>query len=304
MSDPQVVVGIAVSPAQLDVARRPTNACWHVHTDASGLAGLVERLGTVQPTRIVLAATGGLEVPAAGALAAAGLPVVVVHPRHARDVAQATGRLATTDSLDARGLAHGAAPAHALSAVRTRRRPWVPRRTAERRRLQTAPQPIQADIQAPIPWWTRRLARTEAAVAAAIHSSPRWRATDAMRQRTPGVGPLRARTLVAEVPEVGGLNRQESAALMGVAPLHRESGTGRGTRAVWGGRAPVRAGLSMSPLAAVRHHPVLKAFDERRRAVGKAPQVALTACMRKLLTRLNARLNHRTPWHANYATHA
>jgi transposase len=231
MSDPQVFVGIDVSKAQLDVALRPTDDSWHVNHAESGIAGLVERLGTVQPTLIVLEATGGLEGPAAGALAEAGLPVVVVNSRHARDVAKATGRLAKTESLEARGLAHVAeavrptprplpeAQAQALSALLTRRRQLVQRLTAARRRLQTAPQPIQADIQAHLTWLTRRLARTDADVAAAIHSSPRWRAKDEILQSTPGVGPILSRTLVAEVPELGVLNRQEIAALSGSPPL-------------------------------------------------------------------------------------
>jgi transposase len=316
MSDPQVFVGIDVSKAQLDVALRPSDDRWPVSNDEPGIAGLVERLRTVQPTLVVLEATGGLEVPVTGALAEASRPVVVVNPRHARDVAKATGRLAKTDTLDARGLAHFAAAvrppprplpeaqAQAWSALLTRRRQLVQRLTAERRRLQTAPPPIRADIQAHMTWLARRLAGPDDDVAAAIHSSPLWRAQDEILQSTPGVGPILARTRVAEVPELGVLNRQEIAALIGVAPLNRDRGTVRGKRAVWGGRAHVRAVLYMSTLAAVRHHPVLKAFDERLRAVGKAPKVALTACMRKLLTMLNAMLKHRTPWHDNYATHA
>ena len=316
MSEPQVFVGIDVSKAQLDVALRPTEDHWHVSHDEVGIPGLVERLQAVQPILIVLEATGGLEVPVAGALAEAGLPVVVVNPRHARDVAKATGRLAKTDSLDARGLAHVAeavrptprplpeAQAQALSALLTRRRQLVQMLTAERRRLQTAPPPIRADIQAHITWLTRRLTRTDDDVAAAIHASPLWRAKDEMLQSTPGVGPILSRTLVAEVPELGVLNRQEIAALIGVAPFNRDSGTLRGKRAIWGGRAHVRAVLYMSTLAAVRHNPVLKAFYERLRAGGKAPKVALTACMRKLLTILNAMLKHQTPWHENYANHS
>ncbi len=316
MSEPQVFVGIDVSKAQLDVALRPTNDGWQVTNDASGIAGLVERLRTVQPTLVVLEATGGLEVPVTGALAEAGLPVVVVNPRPAREVAKATGRIAKTDTLDARGLAHVAAAvrptprplpeaqAQALSALLTRRRQLVQRLTAARRRLQAAPQPIRADIQAHITWLTRRLARTADDVAAAIHSRPLWRATDERLQSLPGGGPILSRTLVAEVPELGVLNRQEIAALIGVAPLNRDSGTLRGKRAVWGGRAHVRAVLYMSTVAAVRHNPVRKVCYERRRAVGKAPQVALTACMRTLLTILNAMLQHRTPWHENYAMHS
>jgi transposase len=316
MSEPQVFVGIDVSKAQLDVALRPSDDCWHVNNDEAGIASLVERLQAVQPTLIVLEATGGLEVPAAGALAEAGLPVVVVNPRHARDFAKATGRLAKTDSLDARGLAHFAeavrptprplpeAQAQALSALLTRRRQLVQMLTAERRRLQSAPQRIRADIQAHIAWLERRLACTDTDVAAAIRSTPLWRAKDEILQSTPGVGPILSRTLVAEVPELGLLNRQEIAALIGVAPFNRDSGTVRGKRAVWGGRAHVRAVLYMSTLAAVRHNPTLKAFYDRLRAVGKAPKVALTACMRKLLTILNAMLKHQTPWHENYANHS
>jgi transposase len=310
MSDPQVFVGIDGSKAQLDVALRPTDGGWHVNNDESGIVSLVERLRTVQPALVVLEATGGLEVAVTGALAEAGLPVVVVNPRHARDFAKATGRLAKTDTLDAQGLAHFAeavrptprplpeAQAQALSALLTRRRQLVQMLTAERRRLQMAPRQIRADIQAHITWLTRRLARTADDVAAAIHSSPLGRAKDEILQSTPGVGPLLSRTLVAAVPEWGVLNRQEIAALLGVAPLNRESGTLRGKRAVWGGRAV----LYMSTLAAVRHNPVLKAFYERLRVVGKAPKVALTACMRTLLTILNAMLKHRPPWHDNYAT--
>jgi transposase len=238
---------------------------------------------------------------------------VVVNPRPAREVAKATGRIAKTDTLDARGLAHVAAAvrptprplpeaqAQALSALLTRRRQLVQRLTAARRRLQAAPQPIRADIQAHITWLTRRLARTDDDVAAAIHASPLWRATDEMLQSTPGVGPILARTLVAEVPALGLLNRQAIAALIGVAPLNRDSGPVRGKRAVWGGRAHVRAVLSMSTLSAVRHNPVLKAFYERLRAVGNAPKVALTACMRKRLTILNAMITHHTRWQAKTA---
>jgi transposase len=316
LSEPPVLVGIDVSKAQWDVALRPTDDWWQTSNDALGIAGLVERLRPVQPTLVVLEATGGLEVPVTGALAEAGLPVVVVNPRHARELAKATGRLAKTDPLDAQGLAHLAeavrppprplpdVQAQALSALLTRRRQVVPRLTAERRRLQSAPPRIRADIQAHIAWLERRLARTDADLAAAIRSSPRWRATDEILQSTPGVGPILARTLVAEVPELGALNRQKIAALIGVAPFNCDRGTLRGKRAVWGGRAHVRAVLYMSTLAAVRHTPVLKAFYERLRAVGKAPKVALTACMRQLLTILNAMLKHQTPWHENDAHHS
>jgi transposase len=229
-----VFVGIDVSKVQLDVALRPTDDHWPVSNDELGIATLVERLRTIQPVLIVL------EVPVAGALAAAGLPVVVVNPRHARDFAKATGRLAKTDPLDAQGLAHVAeavrptprplpdAQAQTLSALLTRRRQLVQMLTAERRRLQSAPQRIRADIQEHIAGLERRLARTDDDLAAAIHSSPLWRAQDEILHSTPGVGPVLSRTLVAEVPELGLLNRQEIAALIGVAPFNDDSGTLRG----------------------------------------------------------------------------
>jgi transposase len=177
----------------------------------------------------------------------------------------------------------------------------VQRLTAERRRLQRAPQRIRADIQAHSTWLERRLARTDEDLAAAIRSSPLWRAKDEMLQSIPGVGPVLSRTLVAEVPELGLLNRQEIAALIGVAPFNCDSGTLRGKRVVWGGRAHVRAVLYMSTLSAVRHNPVLKAFYERLRAAGNAAKVAWTASMRKRLTIVNAMVKHRTYWQAKTA---
>jgi transposase len=313
MRAPEVFVGIDVAKGQLEVALRPTDDRWPVSHDEPGMTLLVERWRTLQPALIVLEATGGLEVPVAGALAEAGRPVVGVHPRHAREFAKATGRLAKTDPLEAQGLAHFAAAvrppprprpdaqAHALSALLTRRRQVGPRLTAARRRLQSAPQRIRADIQAPITWLERRVARTDADLAAAIRSSPLWRATDELWQSMPGVGPGLSRTWVAEVPELGLLNRQESAALIGVAPFNGDRGTLRGTRVVWGGRAHVRAVLSMSTLSAVRHNPVLQACYERLRAAGKAAKVALTASMRKRLTILNAMIKHHPCWQAKTA---
>jgi transposase len=225
----------------------------------------------------------------AGAWAAAGRPGVVVHPRQARDCAKATGRWATTDSLEAQGLAHLAAAvrppprprpeaqAHALSALLTRRR------------------------QAPSPWLERRVARPAADLAAALRSSLRWLATDEILQSLPGVGPVLSRTLVAEGPEVALVHRQKRAALSGVAPFNGGRGRLRGQRVVWGGRAPIRAVLSMSTLSAVRHNPVLKAFYDRRRAAGQAAKVALTASMRKRLTILNAMIKHHSCGHAKTA---
>jgi transposase len=308
-----VFVGIDVSKAPLDVALRPTDDGWHVSHDEPGMALLVERLPALQPALIVWEATGGLEVPGAGALAAAALPVGVVPPRHARDFANATGRLAKTDTRDARGLAHVAeavrptprprpeADAHAWRARVTRRRQVGQRLTADRQRLQSAPQRSRADRPAHLAWLERRVARRADDWAAASRSRPLGRVNAESVQRPPGVGPVRSRTVVAEGPEWGVLNRQESAARVGGAPCHCESGPGRGTRSIWGGRAPVRAVLSMRTLTAVRHHPVLKAFYQRLRAAGKAAKVALTASLRKLRTIWNAMVKPRTRWPANTA---
>ena len=313
MPEGPVFVGIDVAKAHLDIALRPTAEGWRVANDDAGIAPLVARRQDLQPALIVLEATGGLEVPVTVALTAAGLPVVVVNPRQARDFAKATGRLAKTDALDAHGLAHFAeavrpalrplpdAQTQALSAQLARRRQLLDMLTAEKNRLGSAPPTIQADIQAHITWLEHRLAALNDDLGTAIRASPVWREQDDLLQSTPGVGPVLSHTLVADLPELGTLNRQQIAALVGVAPLNRDSGTLRGKRTVWGGRAHVRAVLYMSALVAVRYNPVLQRFYERLRRAGKAPKVALTACMRKLLTILNAMIKHRTPWQQHYA---
>ena len=236
-----------------------------------------------------------------------------MNPRQVRDFAKAAGRLAKTDALDAAVLAHFAAAVRptprplpdaatqSLAALVTRRRQLVEMLTAERNRLGSAPRVLRAEIQAHITWLQRRLARLDTDLGQAIQTSPVWRAQDDLLQSVPGVGPVLATTLLASLPELGTLNRRAIAALVGVAPLNRDSGTFRGRRMVWGGRAAVRAVLYMGTLVAVRHNPVLRAFYQRLRAVGKLPKVALTACMRKLLTILNAMLKHQTRWTPSHA---
>jgi transposase len=255
MPQGSICVGIDVAKAYLDIALRPTAAGWRVANDDPGITPLVARLRDLQPVLMVLEATGGLEVPVTAALSAAGLPVVVVHPRQARDVAKASGRLAKTDALEAHGLAHVAAavrPAprpvpeaqtQALSAQLARRRQLLARLTAEKNRLGSAPRTLQADIQAHLTWLERRLADVTDDLRKAIRASPVWREQDDLLQRTPGVGPVLSHTLVADLPELGTLSRQQVAALVGVAPLNRDRGTLRGKRTVWGGRTQVRAVL-------------------------------------------------------------
>lgn len=304
----QIFVGIDVAKAQLDIALRPTGERWAVTNDDAGIAALVVRLQEIAPQLIVLEATGGYQRAVVAALAVAGLPVVVVNPRQARDFAKATGQLAKTDVLDARALAHFAdavrpAPrplpdAHTeeLRALLARRRQLIAMRTTEQNRLGSAPRRLQADIQAHITWLNERLAALDDDLDTTLRASPVWREREELLRSVPGIGPVCARTLVLDLPELGTLSRQRLATLVGVAPLNCDSGTLRGSRTIWGGRAHVRATLYMSTLVAVRYNPVLKAFYERLRAKGKAAKVALTACMRKLLTIVNAMVKHHKPW--------
>jgi transposase len=304
----QIFVGIDVAKAHLDIALRPTGERWALANDDVGIAALVERLQAVQPHLIVLEATGGYQRAVVAALAAAGLSVAVVNPRQARDCAKATGPLAKTDALDARALAPFAeavrppprplpdAQTDARRALLARRRQLVALRTAAQNRLGNAPPRLQTDIQAQITGLNTRLAALDDDLDTTLRTSPVWRAREDLLRSVPGMGPVCTRTLLLDLPELGTLSRQQLAALVGVAPLNRDRGTLRGSRTIWGGRASVRATRSMSPLVAVRYNPVLKAFYERLRAAGKAAKVALTACMRKLLTILNAIVKHHIPW--------
>ena len=308
MSAHEIFVGIDVAKAQRDIALRPTGERWTVTNDDAGIPALVAQLQAVQPTLIVLEATGGDQRAVVAALAAAALPVVVANPRQTRDFAKATGQLAKTDALDARALAHFGeavrpqprplpdAQTAELRALLARRRQLVAMRTAELNRLDTAPPSVRADLQAHITWLEQHVAALDDTLDTTLRASPVWREREALYRSVPGIGPACARTLLLDLPELGTLSRQRIAAVAGVAPFNRDSGTLRGHRTIWGGRAPLRATLYMATLVAVRHNPVLKAFYARLLAAGKAKKVALTACMRKLLTILNAMVKHQTPW--------
>lgn len=313
-------VGIDVAKDKLDLAHTSAAsggelAAQYPNT-AEGLALLVLHLQAQAPTLICLEATGAYHLAAASALALAGLPVAVLNPRQARDFAKATGKLAKTDRLDARALAHFAeavrpparpvpdGAAQGLAATLARRRQLVGMLTAEQNRLHTAAAAIQAHIAAHIAWLEADLARIDAELAATIAADPSWRERDRLLRGVPGVGPVLATTLLAELPQLGSLTRHEVAALAGVAPLNRDSGTLRGKRTVWGGRARVRGALYMAALVATRHNPAIRAFYQRLCAAGKPKKVALTACMRKLLTILNTLLRHGTPWQDRLASTA
>jgi transposase len=314
MSEPTLFVGIDVSKASLDVAVHPTKEDWTVSNDPAGLQELLPRLQALQPQIIVLEATGRYETLLVAALLAGGLPVAVVNPRQVRDFAKSIGRLAKTDRIDAHVLARFAtavelkvrplpdAQLQELSDLLARRRQVVEMLTAEKNRFKMARGPVQADIREHIAWLERKLDQLDDELRQRLRSSPVWREKEDLLRSVPGVGPVLSVTLLAELPELGQLDRKQIAALVGVAPLNRDSGQHQGKRMVWGGRAAVRSALYMGTLVATRHNPVIKRFYERLLAAGKARKVALVACMHKLLIILNAMIKHRTTWRCPSAT--
>ncbi len=312
MKESQVFVGVDVSKVRLDVAVSPKVEDWSFSNDDEGISSLVSRLNNLHPTLIVLEATGGLEAPAVGALGAALLPVVVVNPRQVRDFAKAMGILAKTDGIDAHTLARfGEAvrpkvrplkdkQTQELSAIIARRRQVVGMLVAEKNRLNTASPCVRKQIQTHITQLEKHLASIDSDLQRLIKESPLWRIKEALLRSVPGVGPILCTTLLCNLPELGVLNRRQIAALVGVAPFNRDSGTFRGRRCVWGGRANVRTMLYMGTIAAIRCNPVIREFYLRLSDTGKAPKVVITACMRKLLIILNAMLKTQTVWGAYY----
>jgi transposase len=301
--------GVDVAKDHLDVALRPGGDAWSVDNDAVGHEALIRRLRPADPELIVLEATGGYQVPVAAALSTAGLPVAVVNPRQVRDFARATGQLAKTDRIDARTLALFAERVRPeprplpdpmgeeLRALVARRRQLLEMLGAEQNRMRhPSPPSVQKGLEKHVRWLKRQLEEVDDDLQSVVRNSPLWRARDDLLQSVPGIGPVTSRTLLAELPELGRLNRREIAALVGVAPLNRDSGRWRGRRFVWGGRAPVRRTLYMAALTATRHNPVIRTFYERLLDRGKPHKVALTACMRKLIVILNAMAKSQQPW--------
>jgi transposase len=313
MNTTECFVGIDVSKSQLDVAALPTDEVWQMPNDEAGHTQLIKLLKAADPALIVLEATGGLEMAVTVALAGVGLPVAVVNPRQVRDFAKATGTLAKTDRIDARIIARFGAvlrppvrplkdeTLQALEAHVVRRRQLVDMLVAEKNRMALASKPIRRNIKQHIAWLERQLNDVDNTIREAIKTSPIWRVQDDLMQSVPGVGPVLAVSLLADLPELGHLDRRQIAALVGVAPFNRDSGTLRGRRMIWGGRARLRAVLYMGALAAIRCNPVIKAFYQRLRAAGKESKLALTACMRKLLTILNAIIKSGTPWQKHHS---
>ncbi|MEZ5447243.1 MAG: IS110 family transposase [Gammaproteobacteria bacterium] len=307
MSEHSMNVGIDVSKDTLEVAAS-NGEHFVVGNDEAGSQELVQRLQGLKPERIVLEATGGYEQPVVAALGLAGLPVIVVNARQVRDFAKALGRLAKSDAIDAQVLRQFAeavkppyralpeAQTRELEALVTRRRQLLAMVVAERQRLAQAPAVVRRDIRTHIAWLIKRLKDTDRQMGQALRASPWWREQEQLLGAVQGVGPVLLATLCAGLPELGRLGRREVAALVGVAPYNCDSGRFQGKRHCWGGRAEVRAVLYMAALSATRSNPVIRAFYARLIAAGKPAKVALTACMRKLLSILNAILRDRSVW--------
>jgi transposase len=308
------VVGLDVAKRWIDVCVVPCDEHWRVPQTGRALGALGERLLALAPSRIVVEATGGYEHALVDALGAVGLPVVVVNPRQVRQFGRANGRLAKTDRLDAALLARYGqqvepplrplpSPAQReLAAVVARRRQLLAQRVAEENRLETAAALVRASIAAHLSWLNTQIGELEELIAARLAADPVWQAKRQLLESVPGVGVVTASTLLAELPELGQLSGKQVAALVGVAPFNVDSGSQRGQRHIWGGRASVRSVLYMAVMNGKRYNPLLRAFYARLEAAGKPGKVALVACMRKLLVLLNAILRDRVPFDPACAT--
>lgn len=308
-----VFVGIDVSKAHLDLAVLPSGARWQVANHETGIAALEQKLLELQPILIVLEATGGYETAVTVALASAGLALAVINPRQARDFAKSLGRLAKTDKIDALVLARFAEAVRPeprrlpdeqtqqLQAWLVRRRQLLEMLVMEKNRRSMTHKKLRPRVQEHIAWLEKALKEIDDHLETTIRNSPLWRAQEDLLRSVPGVGPVLAVTLLAELPELGQLNRKKIAALVGVAPFNCDSGQMHGKRAIWGGRASVRSVLYMAALSATRFNPIIRSFYDRLIAAGKPAKVALTACMRKLLTILNAMMRTQTYWQSQKA---
>ena len=304
----EVFVGIDVSRAMLDVHRLPDGAARSFGYDAAGLAGLLDWLAAAPPDLVVLEATGGLQLRAAAAIAAAGLPVAVVNPRQVRDFARATGRLAKTDRLDAQAIAGFAAAIRpgprplpdaerqALIELLARRRQLIEMRTAEKLRLGSVHPALRGGLHEHIVWLAAAISALDGDIDAQVRTSAIWRHEAALLTSVPGVGKGTASTLIALLPELGRIPTGTLAALVGLAPFNHDSGTRRGSRHIRGGRTHVRAALYMATITAIRCNPAVRSFHDRLRAAGKPAKSAITACMHKLLRILAAIARTQTPW--------
>ena len=304
----EIFIGIDVSKATLDIAFWDSEVYWQLSNDAEGWQELVKRLQPLSSVLIVIEASGGLEQPVVAELYTEKLPVAIVNPTRVRNFARSTGQLAKTDKLDARIIAHFAQAVRPqvrplrtpeedhLNALVTRRRQVVTILTTEKNRKATTHHSMQDRVMVHIAWLEVELKELETEIEQFILQSVEWKEKADLLQSVPGIGPVTASTLLAELPELGSRNRQQIAALVGVAPLNKDSGKKRGKRRTFGGRASVRRTLYMASLAATRCNPVIRRFYERLLANGKEKKVALIACPRKLLVILNSMIRHRQSW--------
>jgi transposase len=303
-----VFVGIDVAKDHLDIAIRPNEKVWTVQNDEKGIEELVSQLKDDQPELVVMEATGGLEMNVASALSIVGIPVAVINPRQVRDFAKSTGKLAKTDTLDAKVLAHFAEAIHPearflsdeqarqLKALVGRRRQLIEMIVSEKNRSHSCYKNVLDKVLDHIAWLEESLEELDKELAQVIHDSAVWREKDLLLESVPGIGKITSGVILASLPELGTLDRKKIAALVGVAPFNRDSGTMRGKRSIWGGRAHVRCILYMATLSATRYNPVIKRFYNRLIEAGKTPKVALTACMRKLLVIINSMIRYSTTW--------
>lgn len=311
--DKELFVGIDVSKHQLDVSIRPTGDEFQVGNDDEGITELVDRMKRLSPFLIVVEATGGYETAVASALGIAGLSLAIVNPRQARDFAKSLGRLAKTDRIDASMLAHFGEATRPeprnlpdeqtilLQSLLVRRRQVINMLVAEKNRYGMTHETQKPRVLAHIEWLERELEDLDEALQEQLQKSPVWREKEQLLRSVTGVGPVTVMTLLAELPELGQINRKKIAALVGVAPYNCDSGKMHGKRAIWGGRAAVRNALYMATLSATRHNAVIRAHYQHLLAEGKPKKVALVACMRKLLTILNAIIRTMKPWEPKLA---
>ena len=312
MKDEPVYIGVDVSKDTLDVANSGSREMLQFTNDFEGITLAVQYIAPLQPAGIILEATGNLEIPLAAMLQAVCLPVVIVNPRQVRDFARATGALAKTDAIDARILAFFGLrikpeirllpdqQTREMSSLLTRRRQLQEMLIAEGNRLSRADADIRPNIESHIEWLKEALANINTDLEHRLKKSPAWHEKDNLLRSMPGIGKVVSTTLIIELPELGKLNRRKIAALVGVAPLNRDSGTLRGKRTVWGGRATLRAALYMAALVATKRNPIIAVFYQRLLEAGKVKKVALVACMRKLLTIVNAMMRTMNPWDSKF----
>ena len=306
--DKQNYIGIDVAKDSMEVAVHEGKEHWNFANDEAGLAKLIKKMKRLSPSLIVLEATGGYEITVAAELQSNGFQVAVVNPRHIRDFARSVGILAKTDILDAKVIARFAATVQPtpralpteetqrLGVIIMRRKQVIAMLIAEKNRLHKADPAVRERIKVHVSWLKQELDDINKELKQMVQDNPEWKEKDEIMQSVPGVGPNLSITLLSDFPELGSLNRKQTAALGGVAPFNRDSGMQRGKRAIWGGRDIVRTATYMAAFVAIRFNPLLKSFFDRLIAAGKPRKVALVACMRKLLCILNAMLKNRTPW--------